>query len=375
MLFNVYPLYDIEPIRAQGSYLWDTKGDRYLDLYGGHAVISVGHTHPKYVRALTEQLNRISFYSNSVRIRQQEELSEKLGTLSGYPDYALFLCNSGAEANENALKLASFHTGRKNVVAFKKSFHGRTAGAVAATDNPSIVAPINYNEHVTFLPFNDIEAAQSGITDETCAVIIEGIQGVGGIQVASDAFLQALRQKCDETGAILILDAVQCGYGRSGKFFSHQFSGITPDLITMAKGMGNGFPIGGVLISPKFKATYGLLGTTFGGNHLACTAGIAVLDIMQEENLIENAAQIGEYIMDGVRQIGGYKDLRGRGLMIGIEYDFPVESLRNSLLFEHRIFTGVAGKNTIRLLPSLALGREEVDVFLEALSKEVRVVS
>ncbi|WP_421829518.1 aspartate aminotransferase family protein [Larkinella sp.] len=375
MLFNVYPLYDIEPIRAQGSYLWDTKGDRYLDLYGGHAVISVGHTHPKYVRALTEQLNRISFYSNSVRIRQQEELSEKLGTLSGYPDYALFLCNSGAEANENALKLASFHTGRKNVVAFKKSFHGRTAGAVAATDNPSIVAPINYNEHVTFLPFNDIEAAQTGITDETCAVIIEGIQGVGGIQVASDAFLQALRQKCDETGTVLILDAVQCGYGRSGKFFSHQFSGITPDLITMAKGMGNGFPIGGVLISPKFHATYGLLGTTFGGNHLACTAGIAVLDIMQEENLIENAAQIGEYIMDGVRQIGGYKDLRGRGLMIGIEYDFPVESLRNSLLFEHRIFTGVAGKNTIRLLPSLALGREEVDVFLEALSKEVRVVS
>ncbi|KAA9354668.1 aspartate aminotransferase family protein [Larkinella humicola] len=375
MLFNVYPLYDIEPIRAQGSYLWDTKGDRYLDLYGGHAVISVGHTHPKYVRALTEQLNRISFYSNSVRIRQQEELSEKLGTLSGYPDYALFLCNSGAEANENALKLASFHTGRKNVVAFKKSFHGRTAGAVAATDNPAIVAPINYNEHVTFLPFNDIEAAKAGITDETCAVIIEGIQGVGGIQVASDAFLQALRQKCDETGAILILDAVQCGYGRSGQFFSHQFSGITPDLITMAKGMGNGFPIGGVLISPKFHATYGLLGTTFGGNHLACTAGIAVLDIMQEENLIENAAQIGEYIMDGVRQIGGYKDLRGRGLMIGIEYDFPVESLRNSLLFEHRIFTGVAGKNTIRLLPSLALGREEVDVFLEALSKEVRVVS
>lgn len=375
MLFNVYPLYDIEPIRAQGSYLWDTKGDRYLDLYGGHAVISVGHTHPKYVRALTEQLNRISFYSNSVRIRQQEELSEKLGSMSGYPDYALFLCNSGAEANENALKLASFHTGRKKVVAFKKSFHGRTAGAVAATDNPSIVAPINYNEHVTFLPFNDIEAAKAGITDETCAVIIEGIQGVGGIQVASDAFLQALRQKCDETGAILILDAVQCGYGRSGKFFSHQFSGITPDLITMAKGMGNGFPIGGVLISPKFHATYGLLGTTFGGNHLACTAGIAVLDIMQEENLIENAAQIGEYIMDGVRQIGGYKDLRGRGLMIGIEYDFPVESLRNSLLFEHRIFTGVAGKNTIRLLPSLALGREEVDVFLEALSKEVRVVS
>ncbi|MFD1141689.1 aspartate aminotransferase family protein [Larkinella insperata] len=375
MLFNVYPLYDIEPVRAQGSYLWDTKGDRYLDLYGGHAVISVGHTHPRYVRALTEQLNRISFYSNSVRIRQQEELSEKLGELSGYPDYALFLCNSGAEANENALKLASFHTGRKNVVAFKKSFHGRTAGAVAATDNPAIVAPVNYNEHVTFLPFNDVEAALAGITDQTCAVIIEGIQGVGGIQVATDEFLQALRRKCDETGAILILDGVQCGYGRSGKFFSHQFSGITPDLITTAKGMGNGFPIGGVLISPKFNASYGLLGTTFGGNHLACTAGIAVLDIMKDENLIENAAQMGEYVMNGIRQIGGYKDLRGRGLMIGIEYDFPVETLRNSLLFEHHIFTGVAGKNTIRLLPSLALGREEVDVFLEALSKEVRVIS
>ncbi|GAB3259697.1 aminotransferase class III-fold pyridoxal phosphate-dependent enzyme [Larkinella harenae] len=375
MLFNVYPLYDIEPVRAQGSYLWDTKGDRYLDLYGGHAVISVGHTHPKYVRALTEQLNRIGFYSNSVRIRQQEELSEKLGAMSGYPDYALFLCNSGAEANENALKLASFHTGRKKVVAFKKAFHGRTAGAVAATDNPSIVAPVNYNEHVTFLPFNDIEAAQAGITDEVCAVIIEGIQGVGGIQVATDEFLQALRQKCDETGTVLILDGVQCGYGRTGKFFSHQFSGITPDLISMAKGMGNGFPIGGVLISPKFKATYGLLGTTFGGNHLACVAGIAVLDIMKEENLLENATEIGAYIMDGVRQIGGYKELRGRGLIIGIEYDFPVETLRNNLLFEHHMFTGVAGKNTIRLLPSLALGREEVDVFLEALSKEVRVIS
>lgn len=375
MLFNVYPLYDIEPVRAQGSYLWDTKGDRYLDLYGGHAVISVGHTHPRYVRALTEQLNRISFYSNSVRISQQEELSEKLGALSGYPNYALFLCNSGAEANENALKLASFHTGRKNVVAFKKSFHGRTAGAVAATDNPAIVAPINYNEHVTFLPFNDVEAAQAGITDQTCAVIIEGIQGVGGIQVATDEFLQSLRRKCDETGAILILDGVQCGYGRSGKFFSHQFSGITPDLISVAKGMGNGFPIGGILISPKFKASYGLLGTTFGGNHLACTAGIAVLDIMKDENLIENAARMGEYVMDGIRQIGGYKELRGRGLMIGIEYDFPVETLRNSLLFEHHIFTGVAGKNTIRLLPSLALGREEIDVFLEALSKEVRVIS
>jgi len=374
-LFNVYPLYDIEPVRAQGSYLWDSIGDRYLDLYGGHAVISVGHTHPRYVGALTEQLNRIAFYSNSVRVSLQEELAEKLGAASGYPDYALFLCNSGAEANENALKLASFHNGRTQVVAFRKSFHGRTARAVAATDNPSIVAPVNYSKHVSFLPFNDPEAARAGISEETCAVIVEGIQGVGGIQVASDAFLRALRQRCDETGAVLILDSVQCGYGRSGKFFSHQFSGIDPDLMTTAKGMGNGFPIGGVLISPKFKAAYGMLGTTFGGNHLACTAAIAVLDIMRDENLVENAARVGEYLMNGIRQIGGYKDLRGRGLMIGIEYDFPVEGLRNSLLFEHRMFTGVAGKHTIRLLPSLALGVQEADLFLEALAKEVRVVS
>lgn len=374
-LFNVYPLNDIEPVRAQGSYLWDSKGDRYVDLYGGHAVISVGHTHPRYVQALTEQLNRISFYSNSVRIPLQQELADKLGDLSGHPDYALFLCNSGAEANENALKLASFHTGRTKVVAFTKSFHGRTAGAVAATDNKSIVAPVNYNQHVTFLPFNDAEAAQAGISDEVCAVIVEGIQGVGGIHVATDAFLQTLRKRCDETGAVLILDGVQCGYGRSGKFFSHQFSGIQADIISMAKGMGNGFPIGGILISPQFKASYGLLGTTFGGNHLACTAAIAVLDIMRDESLIENATHMGDYLMEGVRQIGGHKELRGRGLMIGIEYDFPVDSLRNSLLFDHHIFTGVAGKNTIRLLPSLAVGKSEADLFLEALSTEVKVVS
>jgi len=367
-LFNVYPLYDIEPVRASGSYLWDANGTRYLDLYGGHAVISVGHTHPHYVNALTEQLHKISFYSNSVKIPLQQELAEKLGNLSGHPDYHLFLCNSGAEANENALKLASFHTGRTQVIAFTKSFHGRTAGAVAATDNPAIIAPINYNQHVTFLPFNDIDAAIAGITEETCAVIIEGIQGVGGIHVATDDFWQALRQRCNETGAILIADAVQCGYGRSGKFFSHQFSGIEADIISMAKGMGNGFPIGGILISPKFHATYGLLGTTFGGNHLACTAAIAVLDIMRNEGLIENAVRLGDYLMDGIRQIGGYKDLRGRGLMIGIEYDFPVDALRKSLLFEHKQFTGVAGKNTIRLLPSLAIGMAECDMFLEALS-------
>lgn len=372
-LFNVYPLYDIEPVRAEGSYLWDASGTRYLDLYGGHAVISVGHTHPRYVQALTDQLHRISFYSNSVRIPQQQELADKLGDLSGHSDYALFLCNSGAEANENALKLASFHTGRTQVVAFSKSFHGRTAGAVAATDNPAIVAPVNYNQHVRFLPYNDVDAAAAGITTDTCAVIVEGIQGVGGVHIATDKFLQTLRRRCDETGAVLILDGVQCGYGRSGQFFSHQFSGIEADIISMAKGMGNGFPIGGILISPKFKASYGLLGTTFGGNHLACTAAIAVLDIMRDEDLINNATRMGHYLMDGIRQIGGYNDLRGRGLMIGIEYDFPVDDLRKRLLFEHKQFTGVSGKNTIRLLPSLAIGTEECDLFLEALAREVQV--
>lgn len=371
-LFNVYPLYDIEPVRAQGSYLWDADGTRYLDLYGGHAVISVGHTHPHYVQALTDQLRKISFYSNSVRIPQQQELADKLGALSEHPDYSLFLCNSGAEANENALKLASFHNGRTGVVAFTKSFHGRTAGAVAATDNAAIVAPINYNQHVQFLPYNDVGAAQAGITSDTCAVIVEGIQGVGGIHVATDEFLQTLRRRCNETGAVLILDGVQCGYGRSGRFFSHQFSGIEADIISMAKGMGNGFPIGGILISPKFKASYGLLGTTFGGNHLACTAAIAVLDIMRNEGLIDNAVRMGDYLLNGIQQIGGYRDLRGRGLMIGIEYDFPVDALRKTLLFEHRQFTGVAGKNTIRLLPSLAIGVDEADLFLDALRAEIK---
>ncbi len=366
-LFNVYPLNDIEPVRAEGSYIWDTTNTRYLDMYGGHAVISVGHTHPRYVQALTDQLHKISFYSNSVRIPLQQELADKLGALSGHADYALFLCNSGAEANENALKLASFHTGRTGVVAFTGAFHGRTAGAVAATDNLSIVAPVNYNKHVTFLPFNDLQAIHDGITDQTAAVIVEGIQGVGGIHVATDEFWQAIRQRCNETGAVLIADAVQCGYGRSGRFFSHQFSGIEADIISMAKGMGNGFPVGGILISPKFTASYGLLGTTFGGNHLACTAAIAVLDIMHDENLIENATTVGAYLAEGIQDIGGYKELRGRGLMIGIEYDFPVNDLRNKLLFDHKIFTGVSGKNTVRLLPSLALGMAEADLFLEGL--------
>ncbi|MFA7472923.1 MAG: aspartate aminotransferase family protein [Spirosomataceae bacterium] len=373
-LFDVYPLYDIEPVKAQGSYLWDKNGVQYVDLYGGHAVISIGHSHPYYVKKLTDQLNNIGFYSNSVQIPQQEELAEKLVELSGMADYRLFLVNSGAEANENALKLASFHNGRKKVVAFKKAFHGRTAGAVAVTDNPSIVAPINYKDHVTFLPFNDESTLEEGITEETAAVIVEGIQGVGGIQVASESFLKALRKRCDETGAILIHDSVQCGYGRSGKFFSYQFSGIEPDLITMAKGMGNGFPIGGVLIAPKFKASYGLLGTTFGGNHLACAAGIAVLDVIKNESLLENAQRMGTYLWDGIKAIGGYKELRGRGLMIGIEYDFPIKELRNKLLFTHRLFTGVAGANTLRLLPSLALGKEEADRFLEALNQEIGAI-
>ncbi|MCU0340929.1 MAG: aminotransferase class III-fold pyridoxal phosphate-dependent enzyme [Spirosomaceae bacterium] len=374
-LFNVYPLYDIEPVKAQGSWLWDSKGEQYLDLYGGHAVISIGHCHPHYVETLTEQLRRINFYSNSVRIPLQEQLAQQLGEAAGCPDYSLFLCNSGAEANENALKLASFYNGGHKVVAFSKAFHGRTAGAVAATDNPSIVAPVNQNQHVTFLPFNDADAVRQHDMSDVCAIIVEGIQGVGGIHVASEAFLRAIRERCDQSGAVFILDSVQCGYGRSGQFFSNQhYDNLPADLYTTAKGMGNGFPIGGVLISPKFQAKYGMLGTTFGGNHLACAAGVAVLEVMKQENLVQNATEVGAYLFDNIAQIGGYKQLRGRGLMIGIEYDFPVEDLRNKLLFEHHLFTGVAGKNTLRLLPSLALKRAEADLFLEALSKEVAAV-
>jgi acetylornithine/N-succinyldiaminopimelate aminotransferase len=371
-LFNVYPLYDIEPVKAKGSYLWDKNGEEYLDLYGGHAVISIGHSHPHYVYKLTEQLSNIGFYSNSVKIPIQSELADKLGKLSGYEDYDLFLCNSGAEANENALKTASFFNGRKKVIAFSKAFHGRTAGAVAATDNKAIIAPVNYDEHVSFLPFNDIEALKANVTEETCAVIMEGIQGVGGINVASIEFLKAAREVCDKTGAILILDSVQCGYGRSGKFFSHDFAEIKPDLITTAKGMGNGFPIGGVLISPKFQAKFGMLGTTFGGNHLACAAAVAVLDVMKEENLIENAQKMGDYLFSNLQQIEGIKELRGRGLMVGIEFEQPVDKIRDSLLFDHHIFCGYAGKHTLRLLPSLAIGQTECDRFLEALQTVIK---
>jgi acetylornithine aminotransferase len=368
-LFDVYPLYPIELVKAQGSTVWDKNGQEYLDLYGGHAVISVGHSHPYYVAKMTEQMRNIGFYSNSIIISGQEVLAEKLGRVSDYPSYQLFLTNSGAESNENALKLASFHTGRKKVVAFTKAFHGRTAGAVAVTDNPSIVAPINDTSHVTFHPFNQIEGLEHVITEETAAVIVEGIQGVGGIQVASSPFLQALRAQCDVTGAQLILDSVQCGYGRSGKFFSHQFADIHPDIMTTAKGMGNGFPIGGVLIAPHIQASYGLLGTTFGGNHLACTAANAVLDIMEEENLLENATQLGNYIQDQLAGISGIKEVRGRGLMIGIELETPVGPVRDALLNTHHIFCGYAGKHTLRLLPSLAIDQAIADRFLESLRK------
>lgn len=366
-LFDVYPLYDIELVKAQGSRVWDKQGQEYVDLYGGHAVISIGHSHPYYVAKMTEQMSRIGFYSNSIIISGQEELAEKVGRVSGYSDYTLFLTNSGAESNENALKLASFHTGRKKVVAFTKAFHGRTAGAVAVTDNPSIVAPINSTEHVTFLPFNQVEGLMEGITEEHAAVIVEGIQGVGGIQVASDAFLKALRERCDATGTQLILDSVQCGYGRSGQFFSHQFAGIHPDMMTTAKGMGNGFPMGGVLIAPHIKASYGLLGTTFGGNHLACVAGNAVLDIIEKENLIQNAAETGEYLMSNLQGISGVKEVRGRGLMIGIELEEAVGPIRDALLFKEHIFCGYAGKHTLRLLPSLAMDKALADRFLTSL--------
>jgi acetylornithine/N-succinyldiaminopimelate aminotransferase len=371
-LFDVYPLYPIELVKAKGTAVWDKNGQEYVDLYGGHAVISIGHSHPTYVARMSEQLNNIGFYSNSIVISGQESLAEKLGRISGYPSYTLFLTNSGAESNENALKLASFHTGRKKVIAFTKAFHGRTAGTVAVTDNPSIVAPINGTEHVTFLPFNQVEGLEKGITEEHAAVIVEGIQGVGGIHIASDEFLKALRKRCDETGAQLILDSVQCGYGRSGKFFSHQFAGIHPDMMTTAKGMGNGFPMGGVLIAPHIQASYGLLGTTFGGNHLACVAGNVVLDVIEEENLVQNAEKIGNYISTSLAGIQGITEVRGRGLMIGIELEMAVGPIRDALLYKEHIFCGYAGKNTLRLLPSLAMDQKIADRFLDSLESVLK---
>jgi acetylornithine/N-succinyldiaminopimelate aminotransferase len=365
-LFDVYPLQDIEPVKALGSKVWDKNGVEYLDLYGGHAVISIGHSHPHYISKITEQLDAIGFYSNSVKISIQNELATKLGELSNLQDFSLFLANSGAEANENALKLASFQNGRKKIIAFKKAFHGRTSAAVAVTDNPGIKAAINFDGHVTFLPLNDIQALEAAVTDETCAIIMEGIQGVGGIQVATEAFTKAVRSACDESGAVFISDSVQCGYGRSGKFFTFQHYGVQPDIISIAKGMGNGFPIGGILISPVFKAKYGMLGTTFGGNHLACAAAIAVLDVMKNEKLVENAAKVGTYLIDELSNFPNIKEIRGMGLMIGIEMETSVAQLRDDLLFKDRIFTGVAGSNIIRLLPSLALSISEADRFLEA---------
>jgi acetylornithine aminotransferase len=375
-LFDVYPINNIIIDKAKGSYVWDDKGEQYLDLYGGHAVISIGHTHPHYVERLTNQLNKVGFYSNSVKMPLQDELAEKLGKLSGKPDYQLFLISSGAEANENALKLASFHNGRKKIIAFKKSFHGRTSLAVAATDNPAIVAPVNQTSNVIFLPFNDeaaLEACFKEQGNEISSVIIEGIQGVGGINVASESFLQAIRRLCDQYGAVFIADSVQCGYGRSGKFFSHDYAGVNADIYTMAKGMGNGFPVAGIIIAPHLQAKHGMLGTTFGGNHLACAAALAVLEVIEKENLLQNAAEVGQYLMDELKKIPQLQNIRGRGLMIGFDVPEQFKDLRKNLLWKHKIFTGEAKPNVIRLLPSLALRKKDADQLLEAIKEEIQV--
>lgn len=365
-LFDVYPLFNIDIVKGKGCHVWDAEGNEYLDLYGGHAVISVGHCHPYYVQKLTEQLNKLGFYSNSVINSLQVELAEKLGKLSGYDDYSLFLINSGAEANENALKLASFHNHKKRVVSFKKAFHGRTSAAVKVTDNPAIIAPINDTIPVTFVPLNDIKAVEAELQKgDVSSVIIEGIQGVGGIQQPSDLFMKELRALCTQYNVVLILDEIQSGYGRTGKFFAHQYAGIKPDMITVAKGIGNGFPLAGVLISPEFKPVYGMLGTTFGGNHLACAAAIAVLDIMENEKLLDNAKNIGDYLIDELAKLPGIKEIRGRGLMIGIEFEGSIKEIRSRLLFEEKVFTGVAGTNTIRLLPPLCLTLEEAKDFMQ----------
>lgn len=369
-LFDVYPLWNIEPVKGQGCHIWDKEGREYLDLYGGHAVISIGHCHPTYNRMLKEQIDNLGFYSNAVQNGLQRELATRLGEMCGYPDYNLFLCNSGAEANENAFKVASFNTGRKRILAISKAFHGRTSGAVEATDNPKIQAEFNKNNNVTFVPINDIEAARKELEKrEYAALIIEGIQGVAGIFVPDSNYLNSLREICDATGTLLILDEIQSGYGRTGKFFAHQHSGVKADIITVAKGIGNGFPLSGVIISPKIEASYGMLGTTFGGNHLACTAAIAVLEVMKEERLVENAAIMGEYLMDQLKGHKAIKELRGKGLMIGIELNEGFTTLRNRLLFEKQIFTGGAGANVIRLLPPLCITREIADRFIAAFTE------
>jgi len=373
-LFDVYPLNDIVIDKALGSAVWDDQGVEYLDLYGGHAVISIGHTHPHYVKRLEQQLHKLGFYSNSVKIPLQAELAQLLGKVSGKEDYQLFLCNSGAEANENALKLASFYNGRKKIVAFKKAFHGRTSLAVAATDNPAIIAPVNETENVFFLPFNDEAALQEYFEahgNEISSVIIEGIQGVGGINVASDAFLQLIRRLCDQYNALFIADSVQCGYGRTGKFYSHDHAGVDADIYTMAKGMGNGFPVAGVSIAPKVQPKFFMLGTTFGGNPLACAAALAVLEIMEKEQLMKNAEAIGNYLFNELRKLPGIKEVRGKGLMIGIELSDDHKHVKQNLLFKHRIFTGEAKPNVIRLLPALNVTKQNADQFLETLKQEL----
>lgn len=364
-LFDVYPLFDIDIVKGEGCNTYDAQGNKYLDLYGGHAVISVGHSHPHYLKALQEQASKLVFYSNSVINNLQKQLAEKLGKASGYDDYQLFLVNSGAEANENALKLASFHTGKSRVIAFDKAFHGRTSLAVEATDNPKIVAPINANNHVTFVTLNDAAAVEAELAKgDVCAVIVEGIQGVGGIRIPTNEFLMSVRESCDKHGAVLILDEIQSGYGRSGKFFAHQYTDVRPDMITVAKGIANGFPMGGVLISPKFEPIYGQLGTTFGGNHLACAAAIAVLEIFEKENLVENARKVGEYLKAELQKISQIKEVRGEGLMIGMEFDYPVKELRARLIKEEKVFTGATGTHVIRLLPPLVLTMEQAEDFI-----------
>ncbi len=376
-LFNVYPLNNITITKALGSYVWDDKGTQYLDMYGGHAVISIGHTHPHWVKRIEHQLHKIAFYSNSIIIPIQQELADKLGKVSGKEDYQLFLCNSGAEANENALKLASFHNGKKKIVAFSKSFHGRTSLAVAATDNPSIVAPVNQTENVIFLPFNDEQALEECFSNhghEISSVIIEGIQGVGGIVAANTSFLQLIRSLCDQYNAVYIADSVQCGYGRTGQFFAHDITGVNADIYSMAKGMGNGYPIGGILIAPHIQAKFGLLGTTFGGNHLACAAALGVLEIIEEQDLLSNALNIGNYLLNELKAIPQLENVRGRGLMIGFDVPESLKDLKKTLLNNFHVFTGEAKPNVIRLLPSLALTKEQADAFLAALKQAIILI-
>ena len=369
-LYDVYPLFDINIVKGKGCHVWDDKGQEYLDLYGGHAVISIGHAHPHYVDMISRQVAELGFYSNSVINKLQQELADRLGDLSGYDDYQFFLINSGAEANENALKLASFYNGRTRVLVQEKAFHGRTSLAVEATHNPKIIAPINANGHVTYLPMNDLPAWEAELAKgDVCAVMIECIQGVGGIRLVTPEFMQGLRALCDKYNTVLICDEIQCGYGRSGKFFAHQHTGIRPDVITVAKGIGNGFPMGGVIISPKFVPVYGQLGTTFGGNHLACAAAIAVLDVMKQDALVENAAKVGAYLMEELKKFPQVKEVRGQGLMIGMEFDEPIKDIRKKLLFEQKVFTGVSGTNVIRLLPPLCLSMDEAAEFLARFKK------